>query len=332
MKRNDLLEVLTVLKPCIKKNTVIPSLSNVSFKNDTVEVFNGIQGMKVEFISGLECAVDGTDLFKIISSFTGEEVSLSVGDDLLKIKCGKSVYKMNVDKPSNYFPNDEGIVYKNIPPDFLEGVKKCLNFASKDITKEDRYGVTVSNDTLYSTNGIGIAKFSLENDIGIKHILPESFLKIIKSLGDEDLLIGSSKDAIFVLSNKCRIFTMINEIELLNYENVLNNYDISNLSFSKITDELREVVSRIETVSSNSSKEVTFHSDECLLVECTTPNIVIKETVDFNLGNKFTSKFEISLLQKMIENSFELASIILDEDVVIVGRDEDFLCLVTNIL
>lgn len=331
MKRSELLEVLTILKPCIKKNTLIPILSDISFKTDTVEVFNGVQGMKVEFNSGLECAVDGTNLFKIISSFSGDEVSLSMGDDSLKIKCGKSVYNMATNKPSNYFPDDEGIAYKNLPSDFLEGVKKCLNFASKDMTKVDRYGVTVNKDTLYSTDGASLSKFSLEDDSGIEHILPEPFLKIVKSLGDEELLIGSNSHSVFITSNKCKVFTMINDIKLLDYENVLNKYNINELIFSKITEELREVVSRLSTILI-SSNEVTINSDENLLIKCTTPNVNITESIDFNLGNKFVSKFEISLVQKMIENSFEIASIVLDENVILFGKDENFLCLVVSIL
>ncbi len=331
MKRSELLEVLTILKPCIKKNTLIPVLSNISFKTDTVEVFNGVQGMKLDFNSGLECAIDGTDLFKIISSFSKDEVSITHENNLLKIKCGKSVYNMATDSPSNYFPNDEEITYKNLSTDFLEGVKKCLNFASKDITKIDRCGVTVSKNNLYSTDDASLSKFSLEDDSGIEHILPEQFIKLIKSLGNEELLIGNSKHSVFVMSNKCKIFTMVNDIKLLDYENVLNRYNINELIFSKITEEFRESISRITTVL-DSSNEITISSGENLLIECATPNVDIKETIDFNIGNIFISKFEVSSIKKLIENSFEIASIILEGNVILVGKDEGFLCLIASLL
>ncbi len=332
MNRKELLEALTALKPCIKKNNIIPTLSNVSFSETSIEVFNGIQGIKVDFDSGINCSVDGTDLLKIISSLTGEEIHLNQEESSLKIVCGKAVYTINAIKPSYYFPPDDEINYSELPESFIEGLKKCSMFSSKSITPENRYGVTVKDNVLYSTNGIGIAKFTLEQSTGLKHIFSEPFIRIISSMKGDDFMVGRNDKAIFILGQTCRVFSMLNEVNLLDYEKVLKKYNIDNLIFTQITDELKETIKRMSSIFHNTNELIITSNDNGLSLYQETTNLSSVEIIDFRLDNDFSSKFDIDLVLKLIENNNEIATVIIDKDIILIGKSKEFLCIVVNIL
>lgn len=333
IKKGELLDALNVIKPFVKKNTVVPSLSNIYFRDTYIEAFNGTQGIRTNFYSGIECGVSGLPLHKIISSIQEEEIFLFIeDDDILTIKTEKSSYGFVTDKIQSFFPDDSGVEYGGIPTFFTEGLNKCLHFSEKDATLEDTHGVAICGNVLFSASGNGVSKFCMEDDIKMNHIVQNKMIKIMSSYKG-DIQIGNNDKAFFIKTKDFDAFTIFPDVELLDYESIISQFYDDGINFVQIPFEVTSSIINIGSIAKKSQVKVSLR-DKILCVSFSGDGVSIVDKVSIDLSGEFSTNFDATLLSNIIALSDELAVVISDETVVLVGRSfsKNFICLVSNSL
>ena len=135
--------------------------------------------------TGLKCDVNFRILRGVLEAAEGEDVSLGVDKDALKISCGGSQGKVSL-SPS--FGEDiiKGLDkhfglqgFRSVGDKLVEGLKFCLPAVSSDETRLAITGILMRSDGyLIATDGFRLARFSVGKDAtGADVILPASLAK-----------------------------------------------------------------------------------------------------------------------------------------------------------
>jgi len=93
VKAGDLLSVLKKAKPALSYNDIVPVLSHFCFDRNRVFAYDDISAIEVELDhdSGMECAVPGDALFKVLSSISPDKpVKIVSGSGNIKLSYGRS--------------------------------------------------------------------------------------------------------------------------------------------------------------------------------------------------------------------------------------------------
>lgn len=353
MNRKDLADVLSKVNNCVVENKVIPIFSHISFRNDTIQSFNGSQGVSVHFNHGLSFTIK-SDLFtKLVNSYSAIDIDLACNTDNKAIlKCGKSQNNIAILDNSEFIsPFDVDIKDKvKIPftDELYQGIRKTYTSISKNPIKEEQNGVvlrTIGKKVfLYSTDGNRISKY--ETDITLKNkvdvLLPEKFCKLLLSLYEKDdnnyLVIGES----FLLAsfpNNCRVFSNFNtELKLYDFESVIKKYDIENSTFQVIPDEFTASIKRSMIILEN-EKEKSLTLDiyeKNVWISCGSSLSDLSDDIDFK--EKFTEKdkhlnfnIDAELLNESIKEIKEIAFKQIDKDYLVVGKDKNYIVMVGSV-
>ena len=102
MLKSELINALSFNKRCLSKSTLIPIFSHFCFTPTTISSFNGVQGIVVDFETGLNCAVPGEIFNALIQNSNSEDLQISYSGNKVIIKDGKSVSKLETLPADNF--------------------------------------------------------------------------------------------------------------------------------------------------------------------------------------------------------------------------------------
>lgn len=157
-----------------------------------------ISSFNAEVESEGSVTVNGKTLFKLVSTLSGNEVSLEKKDNQLHLKCRRSEFELNTarddDFPEISFPDDS--TFKSFEPVVMsELIDKTLYSVSTDDTKPHLMGVFfVCSDKIarcVSTDGhrLSLCEYAYDGDFSVPQgiILPKKGAAEIKQLADSGL-------------------------------------------------------------------------------------------------------------------------------------------------
>ncbi len=307
MQRVELLDKLNLIKPCLANNIVIPSFSNIRFTKLSVEAFNGTQGMITQFETGISnVCVKGDFLIKLLSSYNADEIDISVIDNILLLKCGKSKVKINLFPVEDFvtpfgkeWVSDTNILELKIDKLFTEGIKKCLSSVNRNGIQEEQTGITLRltkmGGFLYSTDNLRISRYKFTDTKFKKEIelmLPELFCKQLLTLcGDKETILNIRDSEVFIKVDDAVLMSTINtELELLDFDKVINSLGIEKISPQLVLEEFKEIVERGLIISSvDKDKEIFMETkDNFLSINVNSSLSELSESIEME---KFTDDF-----------------------------------------
>lgn len=186
LKVDEFKKVLDYAKMCLPSTSLIPALTHICFRKDSIITFNGIESVVINYTTGLNCAMPGKVFCNFIDSINGvAEIDIKQAEEKVKVKIGKSVSTFNILSEDNYpYKHD---LTDTIPitavvatdDDFVNGVKKCLVTAGNNEMIINQYGISFYNDCLYSSDGKRLSKYTLQQKYGLietfKVLIPRGF-------------------------------------------------------------------------------------------------------------------------------------------------------------
>jgi len=169
MKVSSLKTMVGLAAPFLIDQDFIPILQHFWFRPNSVMAYNDIQAVRLMLDTGLNCAVPGKLLGKLLGTISHEEIDLKLnqfGTELL-IGYGKNQAKLPALSPNEFvfeMPDPTGISI-TLNDEVKLGFSKCLSTVGHDPTKPERNGISILVETdtikLYTTDGITISTFKL---------------------------------------------------------------------------------------------------------------------------------------------------------------------------
>ena len=344
MNRKELAKVLSIVDNCSVDNKIIPIFGHISFKQDKIQAFNGVQGVSVPFQSGLEFTVKEDIFSKLINSFDSDSIELEKFSDTITIKKGKSVTKISVMDNTSFispFPATKVGELVKLTESFIQGIRKCAVTLNKNNVKESQNGITLKTSKgkifIFSTDGTRISRF--ETDIAtkanIKVLLPEKFCKLLLSLyvDGTDNTILFNKDYVIVSTPDCEIFTSVNSnIKFYDFDSVLTKYSIDSTLYQGIPETFRKAINRGFLITGQEKvKPSTIFDITKNLVKLQVSSSIasMEEEIEFITPfPRLEFKMDTALLESSLKNIDEITFKQIDKGHILIGKSENYVVLV----
>lgn len=240
LKREDFLRVLNLVKPALAAQSFVPILTHFLLKPDRVLAYNDVQGIEAGFAVGLDCAVPGELLTKILNNLKAEEVLCSMLEGQVLVSAGRSRLKMSFLPAANFpfkFPDTPPVTRLQLNPDFIRGLTKCLTSVGSDPTRPEQLGVTLTpGPCLYATDNHTISKYKvLEADADFTQlkdqvvILPfffcEQLISLAAAYSDQQACLDLYTGAAVATVGKARCFTKLAvDLEPLDFDKIIKKH------------------------------------------------------------------------------------------------------------
>jgi hypothetical protein len=235
MNREELVTALKKCRPALASNDLIPVLSHYCFDKDRVFAYNDVMCIAVEVPVGIRCALPGDPLYRIIESFSSEEVFLEQQktDVLVRGKTKKSKVVMPFLPPPTYLyrdPLDSNIKQEmDLTEEFVNGLQFCLDSVPDNALLPYQMGVTLAKDGfMYASDGTTVAYAEASMGIERAIILPAAFCKQVVSLFTEEdagVLFLGSDFAIAEFNPGVMVFTKLPfDAEVGRFEKVIDDH------------------------------------------------------------------------------------------------------------
>lgn len=349
MNRKELFDAIKLASTCAVGNKLIPMFENLSFKKDSIQSFNGEQGISVPFKSDMDFAINSNLLTKLVDSYNTETIDFSKeSEDLANLVCGKSKNKLPIYPNSDFispFTKIKGETTISLTDDLVNGLKKCLTSINKNSPKEAQTGITLKKNkkdlVLYSTDNLRISKYEVKDKViedgNLEVLLPEKFCKMVTSLYDKDTTseLNFTKSTVSASLGNCDIFTNVNnKVKLYDFEEVLENIFPKEVEYQNIPKEFIESINRTEIVLGKdlNRKANIVSNGKNLTISASSSNCSINEEIE--LASKITmSDFDIDsdLLNQSLSEITEFDIRNTNKGFVIVGRDDNFTTIIAGV-
>lgn len=234
MNRNELLTALKLCRPALAGNELIPVLTHYCFDTDRVFAYNDVMAIVVDADVGISCALPGDPLYRVVDSFSSDEVHLEELKTAIEIR-GKTK-KAKVTMPfltSHSFlyrdPADEEIVEDlDLSEETVEAIQFCLASVPDSPVLPYQMGLTISNaGWIYASDGTTVAYADTDFRPKSPLLLPSAFCKQIVALtSDETDTIALGADfAQAVFHPRMSVFTKLPfDAEVGRFEKVLDEH------------------------------------------------------------------------------------------------------------
>lgn len=167
VKRKELLELLSKLKPGLSTKGIIEQMGHFIFLDERIFSYNDRICLSVEFKSDFEFSVSADLLYGLLSRIEDEVVEVSCRDSILKIE-GKIVSsELATSSEQQVFEVIDSMElskerdWRTVPSGFVEGIQSCLFSASKDVSNV-LSGISVTNEAIVSSDDMRITEFKFE--------------------------------------------------------------------------------------------------------------------------------------------------------------------------
>lgn len=268
--RAKLVKLCAQVRPALATADYIPALIHIQFSDGFATAYNDVNAISVKADVGFDACVPGELLIKVLSSFKGEQVALTLGEKLL-LTSGRS--KINIPVlPANKFPFEpptETCPELKLDEAMIEAIDRCLISVGTNPKQPARMGVTLEASgtgtaSFYSTDGVTICRATTKSPVelpGDTPIILPTFLceqivslqrtypghKVIMELLPGALIAGWGNDA--MVYSKTAI-----DVEPLDFEKVLRkHFNPDKLSAISIPDSMDSAVGRALLVQSGSA-------------------------------------------------------------------------------
>lgn len=340
----ELLESLTLAKPALSTSDLVPVLQHFCFKDKTVYAYNHYLAIVNKVNVDLNCAVPGNLFLPVLNSLSDKEISVVQDDDSVTVKAGRS--------KSNFatLPTDDFIFelpqYVDNPSielssDFIEGVARCLVSTGEDMNHPEHLGLTfVTIDgslVLYSTDNKTLSRyhtgylFNLDKSLVIPKDFCEQLVSIYNRLKgsvelffDNDYVIADFGDSGTLL------FSKVDSFNTIDFENVLNRFDLSSDRFSTLPAGFKEAIDRTLLVqkATNDPRTSLTVKRRSLLIKAENGVGQVEETVSLSIAPDQIGTIYVN--PSLVSRVCKFCSTMSIQEKALIFIDEDYTHLITT--
>ena len=189
INRQELLNILTLVKPALAKKDLTPQTTHFMFTGTEVATYNGKICIMHPFETDFTFTVKGEEFFKLLSGVTEEEVELTQEAEQIRLKSKKTSAGMACFVVSDHLGN--GILkmkdtmpagpWKKLPYDFLRGVHFSMFTAAKDLTKGEYVSVHFNDKLIETADGDSRASnFTMQSEFPDTLIAVQDIVELVK--------------------------------------------------------------------------------------------------------------------------------------------------------
>lgn len=181
VKREDLINALTKVKPGLAQKELIEQSSHFIFEEGRVWTYNDQIAISQEFKSHLIGAVKADEFYKLLNKLEDDELKVSIQAGEFSIQ-GKTVTaKIKIDPEIKLQPiQAPGINSKNwqiLPKDFNDAISLCLFSASRNMIRPELTCLYVTGKTVFSTDTFRATKREMKSKVKEDFLLPATAAK-----------------------------------------------------------------------------------------------------------------------------------------------------------
>lgn len=165
MKRKELLNALTAVKPGIASREIVESMTYFYFSGTHVTTYNDVISVQYPLKIDFTAFVKADDFYKALSKIITENVNLELIDDKLHMKSNKVKTSFaTIEDPeivSMINSVDESISgiekYRKLPSNFCEAVKMCSFVASRNESDQTLTCIYINGTNVAASDNTRIA-------------------------------------------------------------------------------------------------------------------------------------------------------------------------------
>jgi len=180
--RLEFLGALEKVKAGLSTRAMIEQTDHFCFQDDMVYTYNDSISVSCSLeLSGIEGAVNAESLLKLLKRLRTKSVSVSIGDDNMIIKSGKT-------KEATLALCDITLTMKgcrevdeeeDLPSDFVSALSRCVHSASKDVTRPILTCVHFGNGCLYASDGKQMTRYIFDDEHEQEFNIPASTVRAL---------------------------------------------------------------------------------------------------------------------------------------------------------
>lgn len=169
LNRQDLIDVLNVVKDGIAKTPISEQLTHVFFLNTHIGCFSGERFIFVKYDTGLTLSTPVAALLPVLDRMDGEKVKLTLDGTTLKLQSKRSRSGIAINLDVSIVQDALAIVqetnpYTRMPPIFYKGLEFCMFSASVDITQGILSCICTRDGVMYSSDDLRITRYNVRTD------------------------------------------------------------------------------------------------------------------------------------------------------------------------
>ena len=157
VNREDLLDVLNLVRPGLSQKEVIEQSNHFIFNKDEVLAYNDELLISYPFDIEIQCTVDASLFLKLISKMKHEHVSIELKEEKLEVWDEKTSAHIPIVKDSEIYEYIRNVTkelpkadWHRLSQDFIEGLKLCAFSADTDRTNGTLTCVRVEGEDIMS--------------------------------------------------------------------------------------------------------------------------------------------------------------------------------------
>lgn len=181
INREDLIDVLTKVKPGIASKEILEQSSHFIFEEDRIWTYNNQIAISQEFKSGFAGAVKADEFYKLLNKLEDDDLAISVQAGEFSIQ-GKSITaKIKIDPDIKLQPiKAPGINSKNwqpLPKDFNDAISLCIFSASRNMIRPELTCLYITGKTVFSTDTFRATKREMVSKVKTDFLIPATSAK-----------------------------------------------------------------------------------------------------------------------------------------------------------
>lgn len=340
VKTSEFKTVLKYVEKCLQPNGFVPILSHICFQKNIVFAYNGIEAITVNYETGLNCAVPGDLLCKLVKSIKTEVIDIIQDEANIIVKTGKLTTRLAIlqqefiYKPSIPSTTAEKIT---IGTDFIQGIKKCLLTVNSDPSKINQHGISVINNCLYSTDVFRISKYVLEDDLKLKDklFLPINFCVLLSSVFDSVCDLYISDNNITCIFNGITIYTeKILGVTFLDFEKMLSICKVNETEYQDVPVEMSQILDRCQLFVAGQNEKIIGITigDKFLEFDATgKEGNHVEDCASHIVSTIGRFRIDVNFLSSLISNVSKIGFVKLPKIVAVSGTDGKYLQLLSSL-
>jgi hypothetical protein len=205
LKRQELLNALTIVRPGLAKNEIIEQMTHFLFADDYIVTYNDQICVSYKFPIGIFCSVKADDFYKIVSKLEKEIVNLDVVNNdeqntlLIKeegFESGLPIITEHQIKDNLKLLADEieqgGLEWVDLPKGFLEGASLCSFSASKDESQGPYTCIFFTEKNIFCGESFRVSKYEMEEKVTESFLFKASSVSELKVINPTKYMVTNS--------------------------------------------------------------------------------------------------------------------------------------------
>jgi hypothetical protein len=172
VNREDLLDVLNLVRPGLSQKEVIEQSNHFIFNKDEILAYNDELLISYPFDIELQCTVDASLFLKLISRMTSQIVAIELKKDRLEVWNEKTSAHMPIIKESEIFEYIQAVTkglqeadWHRLSQDFIDGLRLCAFSAETDRTLGTLTCVRVEGEDIMSGSKSRVSWYKMDKKV-----------------------------------------------------------------------------------------------------------------------------------------------------------------------